>query len=1028
MRIDHQIPIKANRILNIILLCLLLILIRVWYLSVIKHEEGLEQSRKPQRRTVIEQVERATIRDRFNLPMAINKIQYNASICYANIRQIPSFAWEDGKRVHPRADYITKLAQLLAKELSLDPLAIEDLIHAKASLFPHTPFVIKENLSEGQYYHLKMLEKDWLGIHMQRASKRIYPQGKVGADVIGYLAAISEKEYQAIASEIFELQEYLAQREAGEMPFLPAGFESPVEVRDRLAELQEKAYTINDYVGKMGIEGTFDSKLRGFYGKKVYEVDVKGNFLRELPGSKKAMSGQRIVLSLSSELQEYAEALLAEHEACRGDAAWIKGGAIVAIVPDTGEVVALASYPRFDPNDFIPVRDPKLKKEKQSALLNWLENEAYIGEIWDGKRPMQRERYSFATHSFYEEVSELTWDHYLSLILSPKSRIQGMMEQVTDIQTAVAVQEGRTSLLEQIIDDEDKLLANDLCRLAARREDFSPQLLAAVGHQSLPSYRLLCQATSCLQSQLKTQLQELFHAIEFSEWRALYFKDFLREMRKEEKENRRYTRPYIEYLEMVEKRMFKTFWDSCRYKFLEALILEKEIPEFKAYFPHLTTLSHPLMPALKSMLSQLSPALAESYLKSMHPFEELSNPLVGKYRFIRSHLGKQRQKDLAAAFYPLSGYGYARSQAYRQSTPQGSVFKLVTAYGAIKNRPLFALNPLTVFDDPPSYDSSVLGRTLTGEPIFRNYKEGKLPRSSHANIGKVDLLGALEQSSNFYFSLLAGDHMDTPMALAHAARLFGFGERSGIELPGEIPGTIPEDLMHNRTGLYAFAIGQHSLTVTPLQTAVMLSAIANEGKILKPQIVQLVVGKEPSREEDPLFSERKYPFKEDLALMGIDFPLFTETQKNQEQPCIHYTPTEVRRVLYFPPQIRHLLLEGMRRVVTGPRGTSRASIIRNVSSHKDMLSDYIDLQHQLVGKTGTAEIRYKQTIDAETPASMQTHVWFGGISFKEDNSFEHPDLVVVVYLRFGQAGKEAAPLAAQIVKKWRELCAFHSGS
>ena len=411
----------------------------------------------------------------------------------------------------------------------------------------------------------------------------------------------------------------------------------------------------------------------------------------------------------------------------------------------------------------------------------------------------------------------------------------------------------------------------------------------------------------------------------------------------------------------------------------------------------------------------------------MHSFDELSNPLVGKYRFIRSHNGKQCQKDLAAAFYPPSGYGYTRSQAYRQATPQGSVFKLVAAYEAIKSRPLYALNPLTLIDDSKPF-SQVLGRTLTGEPIPRLYKKGTLPRSSHANIGKIDLLGALEQSSNFYFSLLAGDHMDTPMALAEAARLFGFGERSGIELPGEIPGTIPEDLMHNRSGLYAFAIGQHSLTVTPLQTAVMLSSIANEGKILKPQIVQLVVGKEPSREEDPLFSERKYPFKEDLALIGIDFPLFTETQKNQEQPCIHYTPTEVRRILYFPQQIRHLLLEGMRRTVSGSRGSANASVIRNLSSHKDMLSDYINLQHHLVGKTGTAEIRYRQTIDAETKASMQTHVWFGGISFKEANSFEHPDLVVVVYLRFGQAGKEAAPLAAQIVKKWRELCAFHNGT
>ena len=87
---DQQISDKTNRILNIILLGLLLIFIRVWYLGVIQRDEHVENARKPQRRTVIERVERATIRDRFNIPLALNKIQYNAATRYPDIRHIPN--------------------------------------------------------------------------------------------------------------------------------------------------------------------------------------------------------------------------------------------------------------------------------------------------------------------------------------------------------------------------------------------------------------------------------------------------------------------------------------------------------------------------------------------------------------------------------------------------------------------------------------------------------------------------------------------------------------------------------------------------------------------------------------------------------------------------------------------------------------------------------------------------------------------------------------------------------------------------
>jgi cell division protein FtsI/penicillin-binding protein 2 len=229
---DYHIPEKANRVLNIIILGLMLILIRVWFLAVIQHDEHVALSRKPQRRSIIEHVERATIRDRFNIPLALNKMQYAAAVCYADIRSIPSVRWTkdaDGKpkRVQARANYIHELSQMLAQELKLDAQQIEDTIHGKASLFPHTPFVLKEDISEDLYYRLKLLETDWVGIRTERKSTRYYPRGKVGSDIIGYMGAISSNEYFNIAQEIKILQSYLHERESGEMPFCPRDFTMP---------------------------------------------------------------------------------------------------------------------------------------------------------------------------------------------------------------------------------------------------------------------------------------------------------------------------------------------------------------------------------------------------------------------------------------------------------------------------------------------------------------------------------------------------------------------------------------------------------------------------------------------------------------------------------------------------------------------------------------------------------------------------------------------------------------------------------
>ena len=71
----------------------------------------------------------------------------------------------------------------------------------------------------------------------------------------------------------------------------------------------------------------------------------------------------------------------------------------------------------------------------------------------------------------------------------------------------------------------------------------------------------------------------------------------------------------------------------------------------------------------------------------------------------------------------------------------------------------------------------------------------------------------------------------------------------------------------------------------------------------------------------------------------------------------------------------------------------------------------------MAGKTGTAEILFKQTLDNETPASMEKHTWFGTIGYNEGK----PDIIVVVYNRFGNAGKDGAPIAAKMIKKWRKI-------
>jgi cell division protein FtsI/penicillin-binding protein 2 len=277
-------------------------------------------------------------------------------------------------------------------------------------------------------------------------------------------------------------------------------------------------------------------------------------------------------------------------------------------------------------------------------------------------------------------------------------------------------------------------------------------------------------------------------------------------------------------------------------------------------------------------------------------------------------------------------------------------------------------NPLTLIDEWKGNQG--VATTVSGTLYPRIYKGGRLPKSSSSHIGKIDLLGALERSSNPYFSILAGDILPNPEELNRVAQQFAYGALTGIELPGELSGSLPSDLRQNKTGLYSTAIGQHTLLTTPLQTAVMLSTFANGGSVVKPQILK------------------------------TDAP-------------------QILRTIELPTSIRFQILEGMDRVMWSEKGTARSPIIRRLKSNPDWLKHYLQFKHQVVGKTGTAEILYNPNMNPSSKASVYKHIWFGAISF--DEKTKEPELVVVVFLRFAEHGREGAALASEMIHQWREI-------
>jgi penicillin-binding protein 2 len=213
-------------------------------------------------------------------------------------------------------------AGLLAKVLGVP---VEEVLEKLNSpdLSPFVPIRLKQGLSLRDIAYIEARRSDYPGLIIEAEVNREYPLGDVGAHLLGYL-----------------------------------GKPSPSQLKDPVFS----DIPPDMFIGQWGVEKLFDSTLRGVPGKRIIEVNALGREIRMLQETP-PVKGRDITLSIDINLQKKAEEAFGE-----------RAGALVAVQPETGEILGLISKPSFDPNLFTKGIDPNaweaITKDKRNPMLN----------------------------------------------------------------------------------------------------------------------------------------------------------------------------------------------------------------------------------------------------------------------------------------------------------------------------------------------------------------------------------------------------------------------------------------------------------------------------------------------------------------------------------------------------------------------------------------------------------------------------------------------------------------------------------
>jgi penicillin-binding protein 2 len=191
---------------------------------------------------------------------------------------------------------------------------------------------IRTRLSDEEISRFAAHRYRFPGVEAKARLFRQYPQGDMFSHVVGHIGRINQKEVEQLETE------------------------------DRLAN-----YRGSDYIGKTGLEQSYEKFLHGTTGVEEVEVDSGGRAVRTLSRTP-PVSGNNLVLNLDAKLQEIAYNAFGERR-----------GALVAIDPATGGILAFVSKPGFDPNLFVDGIDPQSWAELNGSIDKPLLNRAAAG-------------------------------------------------------------------------------------------------------------------------------------------------------------------------------------------------------------------------------------------------------------------------------------------------------------------------------------------------------------------------------------------------------------------------------------------------------------------------------------------------------------------------------------------------------------------------------------------------------------------------------------------------------------------------
>ena len=300
----------------VVVVLFIVLAVRLFDVQIINNEEFSTKSSNNQVRVITTPAKRGCIYD------ANMQVLADSTVVFAISVDISDLSSEE-------KDLVSKNLAGYLKDPSITEESIRDLLSANAGTYE--PVVIKRVNYKDYIGLISVLEEhknELPGLYISEEPQRTYPQESVAGHIIGYVGSLTEDD-----KDLMEMYNYKA----------------------------------SDVIGKSGLEKTMERftddegneiGLRGIKGMKTVEVDSNHNIIRTL-SEEKPISGNSVILTINSTVQKAMEDSLEEtvKSIQSSRSAKCKGGAAVMVDVKTGGIIAMASYPNINPNDFIDGMD-----------------------------------------------------------------------------------------------------------------------------------------------------------------------------------------------------------------------------------------------------------------------------------------------------------------------------------------------------------------------------------------------------------------------------------------------------------------------------------------------------------------------------------------------------------------------------------------------------------------------------------------------------------------------------------------------